>query len=151
MAESPRVILIAEDDLDHAELIRECLRESAPGADVRHVYDGEAALTYLQRRGEYEEQERSPRPDLILLDLRMPKIDGLDVLKAVKSDDDLLSIPIVVLSTSDAETDIRRAFRCYANSYLVKPLNFANFSGLIEDLANYWLKRNASPDRDLGF
>jgi CheY-like chemotaxis protein len=151
MAANPWIILLAEDDPDHAELIREGFEELTVTTDIRHVLDGEEALDYLRRRRTFEDPETSPRPHLILLDLRMPRIDGLDVLKEIKADKDLHTIPVVVLTTSDADRDIRKAYDYSTNSYLLKPLSFGEFEDLIKQISDYWLRWNVQLDsEDLG-
>lgn len=141
----PIVVLLAEDDLAHAEIVRRNLESSRIANRLEHVADGQEALDYLYHRHAYSDPERSPRPGLILLDLRMPKIDGLEVLKTIKGDADLACIPVVVLTTSAAETDVARAYSCHANSYLVKPLDFEKFSQLMEAFGYYWLVWNQNP------
>ena len=106
---------------------------------------GEEALDYLFRRGEYRDAERSPRPRLILLDLRLPRVDGLEVLGEIKSSPDLCAIPTVVLTTSESEHDVTRACAQHANSYLVKPVEFERFEALIGSLESYWLSLNRQP------
>ena len=138
-------ILLVEDNGDHAELVTRSFEQHRAPARIYHVTDGEAALNYLRRRGEYEQPESSPRPNLILLDLRLPRIDGLEVLKEIKSSSDLHDIPAVVLTTSEAETDVARAYERNANSYLVKPIDYAKFTKLMEDLGLYWLSWNRPP------
>jgi len=127
--------LLVEDDEDHAEIVLHSLAEHRVSNAVDHVLDGEAALQYLRREGQYAD---SPRPDVILLDLKLPKLDGHEVLEQIKADHDLRSIPVVVLTTSDAESDRTRAYENFANSYLVKPLNFDQFNKMVEDLGLYW-------------
>lgn len=144
----PIVILLAEDDPAHAEIVRRNLENSRIANRLMHVRDGQEALDYLYRRGRYADPEDSPRPGLILLDLRMPKVDGLEVLRTVKGDRDLKRIPIVVLTTSAAETDMARAYDNHANSYLVKPVDFEKFVVLMETLGYYWLVWNRNPYAD---
>lgn len=148
MAVEPIVILLAEDDPAHAEIVRRNMESSRIANRLEHVADGQVALDYLYRRGIYSDPSRSPRPGLILLDLRMPRVDGLEVLKTVKSDPDLARIPVVVLTTSAAESDIARAYDHNANSYLVKPVDFSKFASLMDALGYYWLVCNASPQVD---
>jgi CheY-like chemotaxis protein len=112
---------------------------------LEHVTDGQEALDYLYCRHSYSDPAHSPRPGLILLDLRMPRVDGLQVLKTVKNDPDLARIPVVVLTTSAAETDIARAYDFHANSYLVKPFDFSKFSDLLAVFGYYWLAWNRFP------
>ncbi|MCK4476275.1 MAG: response regulator [Methanophagales archaeon] len=142
MKGKPAVILLVEDDEAHAILIIRSFEDTKLGNKIYLVSDGEEALDYLFRRGKYADKEKSPRPDLILLDLQLPKLDGHEVLKEVKKSDDLKSIPVVVLTVSESEGDIAQAYSNYANSYLVKPVDFGEFSEMIRDLGHYWLVLN---------
>jgi len=139
------LVMLVEDNLDHAELVMRTLSEHKVVNKIRHFTEGQSALDYLFRRGEYTDPENSPRPNLILLDLRLPRVDGLEILKEIKNSDDLRSIPVVILTTSEAERDIARAYMNHANSYLVKPVGFDEFNKLMEDLGFYWLGWNTSP------
>jgi CheY-like chemotaxis protein len=141
----PMTILLVEDNPDHAELVKRNLEEFQVANHINHVEDGEAALDYVYRRGTYSDHKKFPRPDLILLDLRLPRIDGLEVLKQIKRDLTLQAIPVVVLTTSDAEKDLAQAYEYHANSYVTKPVNFDNFSRLLRDLGYYWLAWNKRP------
>ena len=141
------VILLIEDNPAHAELIRRNFETHRIANRLIHVTDGEAALDYLFRRGAYADSTRSPRPHLILLDLRLPKIDGLEVLKEIKTSQELRSIPVVILTTSEAEQDVACAYQHYVNSYLVKPVDFHQFTELMEELGVYWLAWNYDPWR----
>jgi len=141
----PMTILLVEDNPDHAELVKRNLEEFQVANHINHVEDGEAALDYVYRRGAFSDTKKFPRPDLILLDLRLPRIDGLEVLKQIKRDLTLQSIPVVVLTTSDAEKDLAQAYEYHANSYVTKPVNFDNFSRLLRDLGYYWLAWNKRP------
>ena len=138
-------VLLVEDDADHAELVRRCLNEHLPAARVHHASDGQKALDYLQRKGEHSDPTASPQPDLILLDLRLPVVDGLTVLGEIKASSELHRVPVVVLTTSDAEKDLARAYDAHVNSYLVKPMDFAKFDRLIQDLGLYWVGWNKHP------
>ena len=138
----PRAILLVEDNPDHAELIVRGLKDHHVVSRVLHVRDGEAALDYLFRRHEYRDPQRSPKPHLILLDLRLPKIDGLEVLRQIKAREDLRSIPVVILTTSEAERDVELAYAHHVNSYLVKPLGFEDLTRMMRDLGRYWLDWN---------
>ena len=142
MHDEPPVILLVEDNFDHAELIMRSLEDHRVINQIHHVADGEAALNYLFRRDEYADPKQSPRPHLVLLDLRLPKIDGLEVLKEVKTSETLRAIPVVILTSSSAQNDLARAYDYHANSYLVKPLDFVQFKGLMNDLGFYWLAWN---------
>jgi len=141
------LILLVEDNLDHAELIRRSLQSHPMVNTIYHVRDGEAALDYLFRHEDAAraDPQKSPQPHIILLDLRLPKIDGLEVLRKIKSSQKLRFIPVVVLTTSRAEGDLSRAYEHHANSYLVKPVNFDMFTQLMDDLGFYWLRWNRQP------
>ena len=142
------IILLVEDEPAHAEIVRRNFtgfRMANRPVQLMHVSDGQAALDYLFRQGEFQDSGRSPRPHLILLDLRLPKVDGLEVLKTIKADAELARIPVVVLTTSAAEVDMAKAYGNHANSYLVKPVNFPQFLKLMDALGYYWLIWNQFP------
>jgi len=139
------VILHVEDNLDHAQLVTRSLKKHRVANTVHVAEDGETALNYLFRRGHYEDPLASPRPHIVLLDLRLPKVDGLEVLRAIKTTKQLLSIPVVILTSSEAEKDIAQAYEYHANSYLVKPVGFEQFNELMEQLGFYWLGWNEYP------
>ena len=141
----PVIVLLVEDDPAHAEIVRRnFVNSSLVNRPVRleHVVDGQEALDYLFHRAEFQDPNKAPRPNLILLDLRLPRVDGLEVLKTVKADANLASIPVVILTTSAAEADMINAYDNHANSYLVKPMDFAQFHKLMEALGFYWLVWN---------
>jgi len=140
----PLRILLVEDAPDHAELAIRSLQEHHLANEVVHVEDGEAALDFLEGRGAYA-GPRHRLPDLILLDLRLPKVDGLEVLAHIKSSPTLSFTPVVVLTTSDAEQDLARAYELKANAYVVKPVDFAKFVALMRDLGFFWLAWNKRP------
>jgi CheY-like chemotaxis protein len=135
-------ILLVEDNPDHAMLVRRSIAESAGAARVTVVGDGEAALGYLQRQGPWSDPARSPRPHLVLLDLRLPRLDGFHVLRTIKASPELRAIPVVVLTTSEATLDVSKAYDLHANSYLVKPVDFDHFVALMRDVESYWLRWN---------
>ena len=139
-------ILLVEDNPAHAELIIRNLRQHQIANAIHHVSDGEEALQFLRHEGMYSQPGSSPRPHLVLLDLRLPKIDGLEVLKTIKNTRELHTLPVVILTTSNAERDMARAYEYHANSYLVKPVDFDKFSQLMKDLGFYWLAWNCLPD-----
>ena len=141
----PLVILLVEDDPAHAEIVRRNLADFRVANRLVHVEDGQAALDYLFRQGRYGDPASSARPHLILLDLRLPKVDGLEVLRRLKEDDQLKSIPTVVLTTSGAESDMVNAYSNGAGSYLVKPVDFTKFTALMEAFGFYWLAWNRFP------
>jgi CheY-like chemotaxis protein len=142
---NPSVLLLIEDNMDHSELIMRCFRDHRVANKLYHVTDGKAALDYLFRRGKYADPQKSPKPHVILLDLRLPRIDGLEVLKEIKAEKGLSSIPVAIVTTSDAEKDVAAAYEYHANSYLVKPIDFEKFTQLMKDLGFYWMCWNRSP------
>jgi CheY-like chemotaxis protein len=141
----PLRILLVEDNPDHAELIRRGFAENSDRVELTVMPDGEAAVGYLFRRGSWAPPHSSPRPHLILLDLRLPKLDGFQVLQEVKDSPELCQIPTVILTTSEAEGDMARAYAQHANSYLVKPVDFERFVSLVADIEGYWLEWNRQP------
>ncbi|MDP2875186.1 MAG: response regulator [Holophaga sp.] len=145
MTGEPFLILLVEDDPAHAEIVRRNLEDARVANRLVHVSDGQAALDYLFRQGAYVDPEKFPRPGLVLLDLRLPKVDGLEVLRTAKSDPGLNNIPIVILTTSSSESDMARAYECQANSYLVKPVDLADFKAMMETFGFYWLAWNQYP------
>lgn len=145
MSNDSLVVLLVEDNPAHAEIIFRLMRNWCFACRIYHVSDGEEALDYLHRHGAYADSLQHPMPHLVLLDLRLPKIDGLEVLKRIKSSEDLRMLPVVVLSSSQAEGDIAAVYRLNANSYLVKPMDYKQFVTLIETLGLYWLTLNRLP------
>lgn len=135
-------VLLVEDDPDHAELVRRGLEDYGSRLELVHVEDGEAALEYLRPRAG---RDAPGRPHLILLDLRLPRIDGLEVLREIKASPGLSEIPCVVLTTSQAEGDMVKAYCLHANSYLVKPGDYNRFVELIAGAERYWLRQNSQP------
>jgi CheY-like chemotaxis protein len=148
MQGEPINILLVEDDPAHAEIVRRNFEKSRIANRLIHVSDGQAALDYLYGREAFSDPLLSPRPGLVLLDLRLPKIDGLEVLKTIKDDAVLNQIPVVILTTSAAESDVARAYDSHANSYLVKPVDFTQFVELMEVLGYYWLVWNQHPKNE---
>jgi two-component system, response regulator len=139
------VILLVEDDEDHAMMATIAFEDLDVGYRIYWVRDGKEAMDYLYRMGTFVNPEDSPRPDLILLDLRLPLIDGHEVLKATKESCELREIPVVVLTSSQNQADISRAYSNYANSYLVKPMNSDTLVKMIGSIGVYWLKWNQHP------
>ena len=127
-------ILLVEDNPDHAELIRRHLEKVPTPSCLHHVEDGEAALDYIFGRGAYADRSRFPVPDLVLLDLRLPRVAGLEVLRQVKSHPPLHRMPMVVLTSSNADLDVATAFEYHANSFVTKPVDFQQLSQLIQNL-----------------
>lgn len=141
----PVLVMLVEDNADHAELVMRTLAEHQVANRIRHFMDGQSALDYLYHRGAYTDVAQNPYPHIILLDLRLPRVDGLEVLKQIKNSDELKHIPVVVLTTSEADRDVTRAYDYHVNSYLVKPVGYEEFSELMEDLGFYWLGWNTHP------
>ena len=133
-------ILLADDDEDDRILARDALAESRLANDLRTVSDGEELLDYLHRRGRYASPADSPRPGLILLDLNMPRKDGREALREIKADPGLRQIPVVVMTTSEAEEDIYRTYDLGANSFITKPVLFESLVGVMKDLGSYWFE-----------
>jgi len=142
---APVRILLMEDDAGDVELIREALRDAKISLAIDHVVDGEDGMRYLRREGDYA---GASRPDLILLDLNMPRKDGREVLLEIKGDKGLRSIPVVVLTTSDAQSDIVASYDLGANCYLKKPLGLAEFLHVVKSVEDFWLTMVKLPPRD---
>jgi CheY-like chemotaxis protein len=138
MSGKPLNILLVEDNPDHAELVRRNLEHFQVANSLYHVEDGAAAIDYIFGQGNYTDRNQFPAPDLVLLDLQLPRVNGLEVLRVVKSHSTLRRTPIVVLTTSDAERDVAMAYEFHANSFVTKPVDFQLLSQLIQDLGFYW-------------
>jgi len=136
----PAVILLAEDDRGDQELTRRALEEGKIRNDLRVVEDGEEALAYLFRRGKYKDPATSPRPDLLLLDLNLPRVDGREVLERVRADSKLRRMAVVVLTTSRQEEDILRSYELGCNSFITKPVDMDQFIRVIQALEEYWFQ-----------
>ena len=136
----PAVILLAEDDRGDQELTRRALEEGKIRNDLRVVEDGEEALAYLYRRGKYKDPATSPRPDLLLLDLNLPRVDGREVLERVRADSKLRRMAVVVLTTSRQEEDILRSYELGCNSFITKPVGMDQFIRVIQALEEYWFQ-----------
>ena len=134
-------ILLADDNPTDAELTIRALEIGGVTQQVVWVQDGEAALHYVFRQGVYA-QRVSGNPKLMLLDLHMPKIDGLDVLAQIKADPKTRSTPVVIMSSSDQESDMARSYEAHANSYIVKPVDFKQFTDQVSLLGQYWTRIN---------
>ncbi len=135
-------ILLVEDNADHAEITRRCLHRLVPPPKLYHVPHGEAALDYLHRRAPYDDPAASPWPTVILLDLRLPRLSGLEVLREIKQDAGLKAIPVVALTSSERRQDMEQAYALNVNAYLVKPVEFKEFSQLLIDFGRFWLRWN---------
>jgi len=134
------LILMAEDDADDRLLVQDAFAECGANDAVRFVADGEELVDYLLRRGKYEKAGESPRPDLILLDLNMPRKDGREALKEIRSHAALRRVPVVVFTTSRADTDIEKVYDLGANSFVTKPAEFEALVATISKLTGYWFR-----------
>lgn len=140
-------ILLVEDNPHDAEMAIRALKKHNLANNLVHVTDGEEALDFIFTRGAYTERNMENGPKIILLDLKLPKVDGLEVLKVVKSDPRTKIIPIIALTSSSEDKDIIESYRLGVNSYIVKPVDFDKFVEAIRDLGYYWLLMNKSPIR----
>ena len=138
-------ILLVEDNPDHVMLIKTILEENNFLNEIYVVTDGQEALDYMYHRGKYADESKAPRPGLILLDLKLPKVDGFEVLSQLKSDPELKSIPIIILTTSSQDEEIVRGYALGANSYVAKPVKFSEFAEKIKNLQLYWVLVNTLP------
>ena len=141
-----KVILMAEDDSDDRLLIKDAMAESGWQGDLRFVEDGEELLDYLRHRGKYSSPVDAPRPGVILLDLNMPKKDGREVMGEIKADPELCRIPVVVLTTSKADTDIARMYDLGASSFIAKPIHFDALVNVMRTLGQYWFSTVELPN-----
>ena len=132
--------MMADDDADDREFVREAFEKSGFHGEFRYVEDGGALVDYLLRAKDVPRDLACPMPDLILLDLNMPRVDGYEALKRIKSDEGLRRIPIVVLSTSDSESDIQRTYDQGVNSFITKPSGFGELVEMAGRLKKYWLE-----------
>ena len=132
----PIIVLMVEDNPDDVDLTREVLIETKLRIDLRPVQDGVEAMAFLRQEGQYAD---APRPDLILLDLNMPRKDGRETLAEIKADDDLKMIPVVVLTTSQAEADIIGSYSNHANCYVTKPVDLDQFIQVVNTIEDFWM------------
>lgn len=137
-------ILLVEDNLADVRLMKEALRESQYVSKLLVTYDGDEAMNFLRHE---EGFENSPRPDLILLDLNLPKKDGREVLAELKSDKDLRRIPVIVLTVSKYEQDILEAYDLHANCYINKPVDFEHFTDVVRDIETFWFSVASLPNK----
>jgi len=136
----PLAILMADDDEDDRQMARDALAATRVRNPIHAVSDGEELLDYLFRRGRYEDPANSPRPGLILLDLNMPRLSGREALTVIKQDPELRQIPVLVLTTSEAEEDILQSYQLGANSFISKPVTFDGLVRVMGSLKNFWLE-----------
>jgi chemotaxis family two-component system response regulator Rcp1 len=137
-------ILLVEDNPGDVRLTKEALRGAKVANELHVVGDGEEAIDFLRQRGCHAD---APRPDIVLLDLNLPRVDGGEVLADIKADADLAKIPIIVLTSSSAEADIQQAYKLHANCYISKPVDFTEFIGAVRSLEGFWLKIVRLPTR----
>ncbi|MBI2218880.1 MAG: response regulator [Candidatus Rokubacteria bacterium] len=142
----PIDILLVEDNVDHAELTRRALETGNMLNDVHWVKDGAEALDFLFHRGAYANGAKAPRPGLILLDIKLPKVDGLNVLREIKSSPALRTIPVIMLTTSAENGDVNAAYAAGANSFVTKPISFREFVERIQAVKLYWVLTNVLGD-----
>lgn len=138
-------ILLVEDEEAHAELTCRAIRKTGNTSPIDIVTDGEQALDYVFNRGKYADKNRFPYPDLILLDLKLPGIDGIEILRQIKEHPFLRRIPVIVLTTSQREEDIASSYGYHANSYLTKPVGLKEFEKKVMQMDLYWTNLNESP------
>jgi two-component system response regulator len=139
-------ILLVEDNPDHATLTMRALKDGNMLNEIFWVKDGQAAVDFLHRQGPYADPAKAPRPGLILLDIRLPKLDGHEVLRQIKSDLALRAIPVVMLTTSERDDEIQACYAAGVNSYVAKPVKFTDFAHTITSLKLYWVMVNHLPD-----
>jgi len=135
-------ILIVEDSMDDANLTIRSLRKNNISNNLYHVKNGEEALDFIFARGPYSNRSKERKPKLILLDLKMPKVDGIEVLEIIKSHSDTKSIPVVILTSSQEDPDIKKCYELGANSFVTKPVQFEGFVKAIKELGFYWMVLN---------
>lgn len=145
MEEAIDVLLVEDDDSD-AELTMRALKRVSAIKNIFHVADGQEALDFIFCRGAFSGRQQAELPRLVVLDLKMPKVDGMEVLRRLKSDDRTRSIPVVLLTSSREQKDVNESFRLGVNSYTVKPVSYADFMKFVSELGAYWLSMNQSPD-----
>jgi len=143
-------ILLVEDNPEDAELTLRALKKSNLANRVAHVADGAAALDFILARGGFSDRKPDARPQVVILDLKLPKVSGLEVLRTLKSDPATRVIPVVVLTSSAQEQDIIESYQLGVNSYIVKPVDFDKFAATVRDLGLYWLILNKPPRRNSG-
>ena len=141
----PFNILLVEDEEAHALLTKRAIRKAGNANHIDIVSDGEKALDYLFNRDDYADKSRYPLPGLILLDIKLPGMDGIEVLKVIKEHAELKRIPVIMLTTSEREEDISEAYNYYANSYLTKPVGYQEFEEKVKQIDFYWMLINRPP------
>jgi two-component system response regulator len=141
----PVVILLVEDNPDHVLIIKRGLKANNVVNEVNVAKDGQEAMDYLLQQGAFSDPDAAPRPGLILLDIKLPKLDGFEVLQRIKQNPSLKPIPVVILTSSDQEVDIAKGYGEGANSYVSKPMQFSEFTEKVRKLELYWILVNSLP------
>jgi two-component system, chemotaxis family, response regulator Rcp1 len=141
--ENPAVILLVEDNEGDARLAKEALKDGKISNELHHVKDGIEAMAFLKREGEFKD---APRPDVILLDLNMPRMDGREVLEEISKIPQLIHIPVIVLTTSQSEIDIAKSYSLNANCYISKPVDFDQFVDVVQSIEHFWFSIVSLPD-----
>lgn len=148
MVTAPTEILLVEDNPNDVELARHALRHNKLANMIHVVRDGAEALDFVYGRGQYEGRSLKDGPKVILLDLKLPKVDGIEVLRTLKGDSKTRGIPVVVLTSSAEESDVVRSYDLGVNSYIIKPVDFEQFTEAVRNLGMYWLLLNHPPALD---
>ena len=138
----PIDVLLVEDNPGDVRLTQEAFQDANPSVHLHVASDGVEAMAFLRREGAHA---KAPRPDLVLLDLNLPKMDGREVLAHIKKDEGLKTIPTVILTTSDAEADISKSYQLQANCYLTKPVQLSTFEALVKSVNDFWLTKAKLP------
>ncbi len=139
-------ILLVEDNDQDAELAIRSLMKSNVANDIVRLTNGEEALEFIFGEGKYKYRSTGNQPKVVFLDLKMPKVDGLEVLEAVRAQEETRNLPIVILTSSKEENDVARSYRLGANSYVVKPVEFASFAKTVRKIGRYWVLLNQRPE-----
>jgi CheY-like chemotaxis protein len=145
MSSEKIIILLAEDNPGDARLTEEAFKDAKLDHELHHVKDGLEAIAFLKKEGDYSD---APTPDIMLLDINMPKADGLDVLKVLKDDERLSRLPVIVLTTSNAERDIAKAYTLNANCFVKKPVDFDEFMDVVRGIGSFWFSIVKLPSKD---
>lgn len=140
-----RRILMADDDVEDQEMVAMAFKAAGINEDLRFVNDGVELLDYLHHAGSFEGEVDAPRPDLILLDLNMPRLDGHGALRQIKNEESLSNIPVIVLTTSTSEKDVEETYRQGAQSYIVKPFSFTDLVTKVQNILTYWSEVSVLP------
>jgi len=135
----PAEILLVEDNLDDVEITLRAFRKVRVANTVHVVRDGQEALDFLSHEGDYSDRADAPQPDVILLDLNLPKVNGLEVLQKIKANDGLSTIPVIVLTVSERQEDVNKSYKLGANTFITKPVDFEKFVHAMEILGEYWM------------